>query len=70
MRKMRDRHKKSLDRTIVILRMHLDRQKVPKYRREFERDVRHLEQIRSYIVEQMKAPTFDHIDESVCELAV
>lgn len=65
-----DRHLKSLDRALTILRLHLNRQKVPKYQRELIKDIIHLEQVKKLVAYHVNAPMFDHIINAVCELAV
>lgn len=70
MSKMLDEHLKSIDRTLTIMRIHLNRQKVPKYQKELERDIHRLEQIREAVAGLVTAPMFDNIVDAVCELAI
>lgn len=70
MRKMTDQHKKSLDRAILIMQMHADRQNVPKYKKEFVHDLEHLNEIAELVESHIRAPMFDHIRDAICELSV
>ena len=70
MTKPNRKHIKSLDRVLTIMRMHLVRQKVPKYRKELIHDIKLIEQIRELVEDEIHNPLFDHISDTACELSV
>lgn len=69
MSRLSSKHLKSIDRALIILRMHSNRQPIPKYKKEFERDIENLEEITVFIEGYVNAPMFDHISDTACELA-
>lgn len=70
MKKLSDEHLKSIDRTITIMKIHCNRQKVPKYQKELDRDIKHLLEICVLVKDRVNNPMFDHIDSEACELTV
>lgn len=70
MSNLSNKHLKSIDRALTIMRMHEDHQKVPKYKKEFATDIEHLERVRNFIQENVTAPMFDNIVDAICELSI
>lgn len=62
-------HIKSLDRVLTIMRMHLVRQKVPKYRKEFIHDIKLIEQVKELVEDEINSPMFSALEDTNCELA-
>jgi len=65
------RHLLSLDRAIVILRLKARGQPNPRFRREWERDIRNLRLMRTYLkheIKNPKLPMFDNLSEASVEL--
>lgn len=70
MSRLSNEHLKSIDRALTIMRMHEDRQKIPKYKKEFTSDIEHLERVRNFIKENVTTPMFDNIIDAACELSI
>lgn len=65
------RHLLSLDRAIVILRLKARNQPIPRFRREWERDIRNLRLMHKYIkhdINQPILPMFDNLTDAVREV--
>lgn len=70
MKKLTNLHAKSLDRAISILGIAMDRQSVPKYKKEFARDINRLREILDHIEFEISNPEFSMLQDTACPLTV
>lgn len=68
MSRLSDEHLKSIDRTLTIMRIFRNRQKVPKYQRELDRDIKHLSEISEIVTDAFNAPMFDKLVDAICDV--
>jgi len=70
MSRLSNEHLKSIDRTLTIMRIARNRQKIPKYQKELDRDIKHLAEISELVEYECREPQFSALEDTACPLVV